>query len=122
MATDKSGVIDQTPAYTTDIDWNKQPGEASGGTTLPTIKLQDDTVGYFLGEDLITPAPGVQQSALNYADAFDPNGSIYSVNTGNATVHQIEDLKSLMSPAPPVVQNDSTFMIPTALLGLLLLL
>lgn len=127
MGTDKSGVFtpDSTDPNATGIDFGGSSDDPNlPKTDLPTIKItpDTDTVGYFLGEDLVNPVANVQTAAENYADAFNPDGRIYSVNTGNASVKQLEDLKAMSSPPPPIVERDLTFLLPTSILGILLLL
>lgn len=45
----------------------------------------------------VPPAPE------NLAKAFDPSSEMYSVNTGNANVRQLEDLKSVFSDSPQIL-------------------
>lgn len=60
-----------------------------------------------LGGDLVPANPSLPQPPKNYAAAFDPSSEIYSVNTANANVRQLEDLRSMFSTPPPGGQPQS---------------
>lgn len=74
-----------------------------------------------IGGTIIPPAQGGAPPS-NYVDAFDPTNPRISVDTGNATMTQIEDLRSLISTPPQIIKPDNTFMVPTAILALIFLL
>lgn len=55
-------------------------------------------LAYALGGPIV-PVP------MNYVQAFSPDSPQYSVNTGNANVRQLEDLRAI-NPAPAMVQPE----------------
>lgn len=51
-------------------------------------------------EDVSATTGAVETKPENYAAAFDPASDQYSVNTGNASVRQLESLAAVASTAP----------------------
>lgn len=69
----------------------------------PAMKDPNDQLVYALEQiEAIHGVPTAPASAGTYADAFSPTGSLWSVNTGNASVRQVEDLKDMMSTPPEI--------------------
>ncbi len=75
-----------------------------------------------IGNVPIDVPQGTQPAPQNYADAFDPSKAQYSVNTGNATVRQLEDLQAFTSPPPESRQSNSFLVLPASILALIFLL
>jgi hypothetical protein len=77
------------------------------GPTAGGIKIEAPIKGsMFTPEDLAVLA-NPPPPAENYARAFDPNGDLYSVNTGNANVTQVENLSGIFSAPPAAEKQDN---------------
>jgi hypothetical protein len=72
------------------------------GTWDPnSISSQTDAQTFRLVEQASSLQQGITPTDLNFAAAFDPSHSMYSVKTDNASVNVLEDLNNIFS-VPPV--------------------
>lgn len=88
------------------------PAGQPNPNALPPISKAPDVMGKtgqnpdgtFNSGPNYQPDPGYQPvnpvPATNYAQAFDPNHDMVSVNTGNASVTQLENLSAIASTVP----------------------